>query len=69
MHRREQAQQVNPKELGGGVFPMPPAPVRPCGQHSLMKSSGMNGFKSSSSAVVPVAGRSEFMPASLSRES
>jgi hypothetical protein len=31
MHRREQTQQVNPKELGGGVFPMPPtgAAVRP----------------------------------------
>ena len=31
------------------------------GQHSLIKSSRMNGFKSSSKAVVPVAGRSEFM--------
>jgi len=31
MHRREQAQQVNAKKLGGGVFPMPPAgaSVRP----------------------------------------
>ena len=31
MHRREQAQQVNAKELGGGMFPMPPtsASVRP----------------------------------------
>jgi hypothetical protein len=31
MHRREQTQQVNAKELGGGVFAMPPAggAVRP----------------------------------------
>jgi hypothetical protein len=31
MHRREQTQQVNAKELGGGVFAMPPAggTVRP----------------------------------------
>ena len=33
-----------------------------------MKSSGTSGSRSSSSATVPVAGRSEFMPASLPLE-
>jgi len=29
MHRREQAQQVNTQELGGGVLAMPPSRVAP----------------------------------------
>jgi hypothetical protein len=47
MHWREQAQQVNPKELGGGVFPMPPAspPVRPAFIDEIVGNERIQEFK------------------------
>ena len=68
MHRREQTQPVNAKELGGGVFAVPTAgaAVRPDLIDEILGDQRIQKLQQRHGAV---AGRSEFMPARLTLES